>query len=58
MQLRNAWSYLNLEVIADVATVELRADQLEFPVKESLCVPVLVSDKVKDLLIVGHGVNT
>lgn len=51
-------SYLNLEVIADVATVEFRADQFEFPVKESLCVPVLVTDKMQDLLIVGHGVHT
>ena len=55
--LTNAQSYLDLEVIADVATVEFRADQFEFPVKESLCVPVLVMDKMQDLLIVGHGVH-
>lgn len=51
-------SYLDLEVIADVATVEFGADQFEFPVKESLGVPVLVTDKMQDLLVVGHGVHT
>lgn len=51
-------SYLNLEVVADVATVEFRADQLEFPVKERFGVPVLVADEVQDLLIVGHSVHT
>ncbi len=51
-------SYLDLEVIADVATVQFRADQFEFPVKQSLGVPVLVADKMQDLLIVGHGVHT
>lgn len=50
-------SYLHLEVIADISTVELRADQLEFPVKQSLCVPVFVADKVQELLVVGHGVH-
>lgn len=50
-------SYLDLEAVADVATVELGADQLEFPVKESLGVPVLVADQVQDLLVVGHGVH-
>lgn len=53
-----AQSYLDLEVIADVATVEFGADQLEFPVKQSLGVPVLVTDKMQDLLIIGHGVHT
>lgn len=57
-RLTNDPSYLNLEVIADVATVELRADQLEFPVEKSLGVPVLVTDEVQDLLVVGHGVHT
>lgn len=57
-KLKGARSYLDLEVIADVATVEFRADQLEFPVKESLCVPVLVTDEMQDLLVVGHGVHT
>lgn len=52
-----AQSYLNLEVIADVATVEFRADQFKFPVKQSLCVPVLVTDEMQDLLVVGHGVH-
>lgn len=56
--LTNAQSYLDLEVIADVATVQFRADQLEFPVKQSLGVPVLVTDEMQDLLIVGHGVHT
>lgn len=51
-------SYLNLEVVADVAAVELGADQLEFPVKKSLGVPILVTDEVQDLLVVGHGVHT
>lgn len=50
-------SYLHLEVIADISTVELRADQSEFPVKQSLCVPVFISDKVQELLVVGHGVH-
>lgn len=50
--------YLDLEVIADVATVEFGADQLELPVKEGLCVPVLVTDEMQDLLVVGHGVHT
>lgn len=50
-------SYLHLEVVADISTVELRADQFEFPVKQSLCVPVLVTDKVQELLVVGHGVH-
>lgn len=58
VSLLSAQSYLDLEVIADVATVEFRADQFEFPVKESLCVPVLVTDKMQDLLVVGHGVHT
>lgn len=53
-----AASYLDLEVIADVATVELRADQFEFPVKESFGVPVLVTDNMQDLLVVSHGVHT
>lgn len=56
--MKRAQSYLDLEVVADVATVEFRADQFEFPVEESLCVPVLVTDKMQDLLIVGHGVDT
>lgn len=51
-------SYLDLEVVADVATVEFGADQFEFPVKQSLGVPVLVTDKMQDLLIIGHGVHT
>lgn len=50
-------AYLHLEVIADVSAVELRADQFEFPVKQSLCVPVFVPDKVQELLVVGHGVH-
>lgn len=53
-----AQSYLDLEVVADVATVELRADQFEFPVEESLRVPVLITDKMQDLLVVSHGVYT
>lgn len=53
-----AQPYLDLEVIADEATVELGAHQFEFPVEESLGVPVLVTDKVQDLLVVGHGVHT
>lgn len=54
----NAQTYLDLKVVADVATIEFRADQFKFPVKESLGVPVLVTDKVQDLLVVGHGVHT
>lgn len=54
---RYQMSYLHLEIIADVSTVELRADQFKFPVKQSLCVPVLVMDKMEELLIVGHGVH-
>lgn len=54
----NAHSYLHFEVIADVAAVEFGADQFKFPIKESLCVPVLVTNKVQDLLVVGHGVHT
>lgn len=54
---RDQISYLHLEIIADISTVELRADQFEFPVKQSLCVPVLVTDKMQELLIVGHGVH-
>lgn len=49
--------YLDLEVVADVAAVEFRADQLELPVEESLGVPVLVADEVQDLLVVGHAVH-
>ena len=56
--LRDQTSYLDLEVIADVATVELRADQFELPVKQSLGVPVLVTDQVQNLFVVGHGVHT
>lgn len=50
-------SYLDLEVVADVAAVELGADQLELPVEQSLRVPVLVADQMQDLLVVGHGVD-
>lgn len=54
----NVQSYLDLEVIADVAAVEFRADQFELPVKESLGVPVLVTNEMQDLLVVCHGVHT
>lgn len=54
----NAQTYLDLKVVADVATIEFRADQFKFPVKESLGVPVLVTDKVQNLLVVSHGVHT
>lgn len=50
--------YLHFEIVADVATVEFGADQLELPVEESLRVPVLVADEVQDLLVVGHAVHT
>lgn len=58
MEPKSAQSYLDLEVVADVTTVEFRTDQFEFPVKESLCVPVLITDKIQNLLIVGHSVHT
>lgn len=54
---RGRGPYLHLEVIADVAAVEFRADQFELPVEESLCVPVLVADEVQHLLVVGHAVH-
>lgn len=50
--------YLDLEVIADVPAIEFWANQLELPIKQSLCVPVSVTDEMEDLLVVGHGVYT
>lgn len=50
-------THLHLEVVADVAAVELGAEQFEFPVKQRRRVPVPVADQVQNLLVVGHGVH-
>lgn len=50
-------THLHFELVADVAPVELRADQFELPVEQRHRVPVPVADQVQNLLVVSHGVN-
>lgn len=52
-----AGTHLHLELVADVAAVELRAEQFELPVEQRRRVPVPVADQVQNLLVVSHGVH-
>lgn len=51
-------THLHLKFIADVASIQLRADKLELPVKQGPGVPVAIAQEVQDLLVAGHGVHT
>lgn len=53
-----ACTHLHLKFVADVASIQLRADELELPVKQGPGVPVSIAEEVQNLLVAGHGVHT
>lgn len=54
---REPCTHLHLELIADVASIELGADELELPVEQGPGAPVPVAQEVQHLLVTGHGVH-